>query len=532
MVFLNSVEGIPTRDRPSVRAGSGSVKGKGKGKGRAKAPADDELSDLDSDARWSPPPPDSSLSIPGELILAREKKNSTVHWPAKLLGYLPPETRKGTAHYHVQWMDNTVTKPGTEIERDMFYVYEDDGFGTCKLGPFESVFQEVVNDDDADDDTDKPGGARRRRSPSPEPCDPPPPSGDAFADLGLHEQFVYTKPVLQAILRDEYPPARAVHTQFIGGGQGRNAVAKEAGERGQMDPRDVEQFHKYLTEWVMRPPDMGMGGRGNDDADAKQLGGGADEEEIGAEAPKADDIAGAEGNTETPEIAETSLKDVDIPPTTNETLPVPSEEQMRDLEANEDPALHETLCAPASPTATVLDDGASSPPLPPPSSSFSISADNDVLMEEEPEEEADAPRAVVPADVSDDDIERAFDTSSTLSEASDVSDLVPRAKPPRQVGCDAYEGLSTVEKMDYCLNVLLPELLIQIFLWRTGKRTAVALQSEEEEKRLHVLGEEEKRRTDWVFDIKRMRAQKEREINKTVKVVGGTASRPKKVFAR
>jgi hypothetical protein len=62
------------------------------------------------------------------------------------------------------------------------------------------------------------------------------------------------------------------------------------------------------------------------------------------------------------------------------------------------------------------------------------------------QEESDAPAP--PPAAADDDVRNAFDTSSVLSEASDVSALVPPAKPPRQIGCDAYEGLSTVEKMD------------------------------------------------------------------------------------
>lgn len=46
------------------------------------------------------------------------------------------------------------------------------------------------------------------------------------------------------------------------------------------------------------------------------------------------------------------------------------------------------------------------------------------------------------------DIGDAFDTSSVLSDASDVSALVETEKPPRQAGCQAYEGLKTVEKLD------------------------------------------------------------------------------------
>ncbi|KAJ7706962.1 hypothetical protein B0H17DRAFT_1325715 [Mycena rosella] len=548
--FLASVRGIKTRD-------AGKVNRKSKGKGRAQ-PEDDPPDDPPDDSRWSPPPPDSSLTIPGELLLARDKQ---LYWPARILSYVPPATSNDPPQYRIQWMDDCDSRSSeATLDRSMFFVYEDKEFGTCNLGKFDSVFEEVINDTDAPRDAAPDGRL------SPEPRGPPP-SGDAFADLGLHEQFAYTKPVLQAILRDEYPPAQKAHKLFIGGGRGRNSVVKEAGERGLMDPRDVELLQKLLTEWCMRetraenadPEEAAVEEAVADDAaevrtdDAEQSGlaieevvaddaaeartneaqqsGVAIEEKV--EAPNADGDAlekatdTEKDNAEAQALAAESNIDAVVADTNDEPL---RDEPMRDIEVAEDPALLETLCAPASPTATVIDERGSSPALPPPSSSFS--PDNDVPMEGE-ETDVPVPSASAPIDLDvDDDAGNVFDTSSTLSEASDVSDLVPRAKPPRQIGCDAYEGLSTVEKMDYCLNVLLPELLIQIFLWRSGRRSSVALLSEVEEMRLHKLGEEEKRRTDWVFDVKRLRAQKEREINKKIEtvVVGGTASRPKRAL--
>ncbi|KAJ6531586.1 hypothetical protein DFH09DRAFT_1326350 [Mycena vulgaris] len=461
---------------------------KASGKGKAKVKATPRAEDEFPDPRWSPPPPDESLLIPGELILAREKRARKEHWPARILAYIPPANAATQPYYHVQWIDNTENS----IERDMFFTYEDEEFGTCFLGKYDSVFKDVANDDANAPDARNTPDSRL----SPDPLDPPP-TGHAFADLGVQQQFVHAKPVLQAILRDEYPPARDAHKLFIGGGRGRNEVVKEAGQRGLMDPRDVDKFQECLLEWVMRKTDKGARVE-----DTKEPGV-AVEEEIAANVP---DIPAADTKAE---------------------LPVPIDEQISD----EDPALQETLCAPASPTATVLDEGASSPAPPPPSSSFS--PDSGVAMDET--EEPDVERQPDPAladDDDDDDKGKAFDTESTLSEASDVSDLVQREKPPRQIGCPAYEGLSTVEKMDYCLNVLLPELLTQILLWRTGARTQVALLASEDEERLHKLGEEEKTRSDWVFDVQRLRMQKEREIKKEEVVVGGTASRPRKALRR
>lgn len=78
--------------------------------------------------------------------------------------------------------------------------------------------------------------------------------------------------------------------------------------------------------------------------------------------------------------------------------------------------------------------------------------------------------------------------------------------------------------------MLLPELLIQINVWREGNRTSVELLSDEEEEALHALGETARSKNDWVFDVKRMRKLKEAELKNREVVVGGTSSRPKKGF--
>ncbi|KAJ7137846.1 hypothetical protein C8R44DRAFT_766341 [Mycena epipterygia] len=533
LFFISSVHGIDTSIPPPP---------KGNGKGKGKAYSEDELSalsDVESTASWSPPPPDASLEIPGEIVFAREKKGSKgPYWAAQIQSH----TNKG--RYAIKWMDNTLG----EVDRDMFYSYEEDGFGTCQLGVFVSSFKEVVNDDD---EPDAPADHRL----SPEPRDPPP-SGDAFCELSIHEQFVYTKPVMQAILREEYGPARETHKLFIGGKKGRQSVAKDAGERGMMDPRDVTQFLKCLKEWCMRNTH-----KGEQVGDVDQAGVGSGSET--AEAPKPNDETGAhptdggevekdapkfEGDDEAHDVAAAVEASTEVFPGaakkyTDDQIGIVesnarddvyvekhNDDPMQDVEINENPAEQETLCTPASPTATILDANTSSPAPVPPSSSFAPDSDAAVDMFDETDVKTEA--AAPPAEL-DDDTGNAFETSSTLSEASDISELIPRQKPPRQIGCDAYEGLSTLEKLDYCLNVLLPELLIQIFVWRKGERTSVGLLSPERELELHKLGAAERKKTDWVFDAKRLRETKERELERnTETVTGGTASRPKRVLRR
>ena len=96
--------------------------------------------------------------------------------------------------------------------------------------------------------------------------------------------------------------------------------------------------------------------------------------------------------------------------------------------------------------------------------------------------------------------------------------------PPRQQGCEAYEALSGVEKLEvsplplltmnltnaclsfqYCSNVLLPEAILQLLLWRSGERQSLDLLPPEEETRLHQLAQLKSHETDWVRDVMRLR---------------------------
>ncbi|KIJ68888.1 hypothetical protein HYDPIDRAFT_23765, partial [Hydnomerulius pinastri MD-312] len=115
-------------------------------------------------------------------------------------------------------------------------------------------------------------------------------------------------------------------------------------------------------------------------------------------------------------------------------------------------------------------------------------------------------------------------------------------QPPRrtgQVGCEEFESLSSVEKLDYCLNILLPESIQQLLVWRSGDRTSPSLLSLLEEQRLHDVGARKAVETDWVDDVMRLRAAQARlwkvdlnnnkEREKKVEVVaGGTRSRPRR----
>lgn len=126
---------------------------------------------------------------------------------------------------------------------------------------------------------------------------------------------------------------------------------------------------------------------------------------------------------------------------------------------------------------------------------------------------------------------------------------VVHTESPRQRGCDAFEALSRREKNDvryhtkhiesrllilkqYCLNVLLPEAILQILLWRAGLRTSIELLSEAEEKELHDQGDVLIKERDWVYDVMRLRSSKLRQLQKTQSSGGSFSLGPLSVTGR
>jgi len=111
-----------------------------------------------------------------------------------------------------------------------------------------SEISEVQDDEDNDDNNND---KVPQRSPSPAPLSLPP-SMEDFVELSIREQFVYTKPILKAILMHEYEPVHDKHRRFMNGGNQRHSVLNEAGLRGKMDPKHVELLHTYIKEWCLR----------------------------------------------------------------------------------------------------------------------------------------------------------------------------------------------------------------------------------------------------------------------------------------
>ena len=83
----------------------------------------------DDEDDWVPPRADPLYDLPGELVLAREKRSSREHWPAKLLEYIPPPDRHRKPKYKAYFFDGIIK----DIEKDMFFTFGDEGFKTCMV---------------------------------------------------------------------------------------------------------------------------------------------------------------------------------------------------------------------------------------------------------------------------------------------------------------------------------------------------------------------------------------------------------------
>ena len=133
-----------------------------------------------------------------------------------------------------------------------------------------------------------------------------------------------------------------------------------------------------------------------------------------------------------------------------------------------------------------------------------------------------------------DDINDDTSDLTNMDDEQSITESRPAEIPPRQRGCDDFESLSPVTKINvcsyfwrfgefpdwrflptqYCSDVLLLEAIRQILLWRTGARTSAELLSPQEEQCLFEKGEVLLRETDWVFDIMRLRKVKQSSMMK------------------
>lgn len=222
-----------------------------------------------------------SLDV-GDGVLAREKRGK-VYWPAKVLEYYPSSKWGEEARYKVLYLDNKQDV----IPRSYIAHQDSDDFVTCKvripsylvlmaasqpwshsfhlqLGRIESeVVDDTVDADDEHEPTDL-----RSRSPSPQV---PLPTTDQFNELSIREQLAYVKPVLQAILRNEYVPMQEKVDRFLSNDKAFLAnLVKNSANEGSMVPTQVNTLVAYLKWWCLRgeaEPQHRQADEGGDDGE-------------------------------------------------------------------------------------------------------------------------------------------------------------------------------------------------------------------------------------------------------------------------
>ena len=104
--------------------------------GKANSTAGFSVDMLDDDSgleeeSYKPPAQCILYEIPGELILAKERKKDTQYWPAKIMRYHAPSRPSEKPLYEVLFFDGMVKK--LPDDGDMFFTEGQAGFHACKV---------------------------------------------------------------------------------------------------------------------------------------------------------------------------------------------------------------------------------------------------------------------------------------------------------------------------------------------------------------------------------------------------------------
>ncbi|KAI6028895.1 hypothetical protein F5J12DRAFT_714265, partial [Pisolithus orientalis] len=421
---------------------------------------------------FSPCPPDPTLQIPGELVLA-QAPGSTFYWPGKILEHHPDKSEK----YRVMFLDDKIYA----VSRTKLWTSEEEGFVTCALGEWESTIK-TTDDLDSEDESVAAQGEGQDDVGSVPPRPPPP---TEFDGLSVDTQLAYVKPVLRAVLVNGYKPAIPKHDAFMKGGSARAALLKDAGVRGGLDARFIKAVQRAICKWVLG--DSARRIKRTIDPDVSMENG--------------------EGATDPVDPA--------VPSEPLDKKDSQNEKTEGGVESKSNPP-SDSRVAEEAPQVSSSGD----------SSKEGASGNSDTCM------------------VVDEVGEVNKTPSAPLKEASNVAAVAPEGKktetqqPNGHLACDEFDSLSGVEKLDYCLNILLPEAIKQLLLWRSGERTSAMLLSDEEEQRLHDCAVKKASETDWVDDVMRLREVQARlwgidlskvhqEPEKKI-VPGGTRTRPRR----
>ncbi|EJU00156.1 hypothetical protein DACRYDRAFT_117240 [Dacryopinax primogenitus] len=295
--------------------------------------------------------PDSTLEIPGELVLAQDR--STAFWPAIIHAYEPATATKGRnrfGRYRVEYMDRTFG----HLKRDQFFSRDEDGFATCKLGTFTNQ---------ADDETDDEREANR--PPTPTPLPPPPPNVVAALSMPIRDLLRHTRNVLQLVILSKYPPSIDRCAAFYKGGRDRKNLATFGTEMGSFEANTRAAIRKEVIRWALGTTSSGPS--------------------LGADA---------------------GLVEVSSAPSTEQETAVESQSSEEDERQGEYKQLHN-----APPAA--------------PDDNMKVGGNMKVTIQQRPR------------------------------------------------GCEAYEALSEPERLQFSIDILVPEAAMQLLAWHGGYRFSI-----------------------------------------------------------
>ncbi|KIK13854.1 hypothetical protein PISMIDRAFT_371491 [Pisolithus microcarpus 441] len=393
------------------------------------------------------------------------------------------------------------------VSRSKLWTSEERGFVTCMLGQWESAVKVTDDDLDSEDDSEASEGEGQGDAEG-VTSGPPPPT--EFDGLSVNAQLAYVKPVLRAVLGKGYAPAIAKHNAFMKGGPARAALLKEAGVRGGLDVRFIKAVQRAICKWVLG--DSAKRIKEPVDPDVSMENGEGATDPADPVVRKEPVIKGDSENWKIEGVGDSN------PPSDSQVA-----EEAPQASTSEDGSREGA--SEKTDTCMVVDGDGQTSNAPPNEASVVAVAPEGEITQCDLQSNAVGTAELKPM------TEQVVEPTSAQPDSSERSCRL-------QVGCDEFESLSGVEKLDYCLNILLPEAIKQLLLWKSGERTSSALLSDDEERRLHDCAMKKASETDWVDDVMRLREAQARlwgidlgkaheEPEKKI-VPGGTRTRPRR----
>ncbi|EJD02178.1 uncharacterized protein FOMMEDRAFT_147243 [Fomitiporia mediterranea MF3/22] len=485
--FPTSVAAILSQslsDSDESRDDSASRRGRGR-KGRESSPKPPEISP------WSPPPPDPNVTIPGEHVLSATKAKgcSGKYYPAKIIAYVAPSDPTVRPKYTVHFMDNIQE----DVTRDKFYIYEQEEFGTCKLGEFMSV--ESLHEGDAEDGLGEDIFTETNNDlVIPEfPLLPAPPP-EKFCELSMVQQISHIMPILKEITNNNYKPAEKRVTAFLNGGRERVEMSREAPQRGTLTRVELNQLARIIKSWAQR---IGQSNDATRDVNGSRVVDTHDHPDLRPKSPSKEDESLQE-----PSSSPEDLLDKQV------LREVQDEGQV--------PSLPPSSLPPSS-TANVQDDSPSNTPK--------VVGKDDL--------NGTAHESADKVEPFSDDLRQEDGVEAVANQQVFVAPTSTKSNPTNP----SFEDLLGHEKIHFCTDVLLKEAIIQLLLWRVGKRQVPEPLSDAEEILLHEIGSNLASEFDIAHTVRALRMRKEKSLqakkmsssSKQGISIGGTRTRPRKV---